>query len=99
MSHVLRIRSTGSCWLALAFVAATAHAGWKEASSDHFVIYSEQDRDVVKHLAGRLERLHAAMAHLYPKQQVKPSPSNRITIFVLADIAEVRAISRTSKSS
>lgn len=79
-------------WLALVFVAATANAGWKEVSSDHFVIYSKQDADLVKHYADRLERLHAAMAHLYAKQQVKPSPSNRVAVYVVADTAEVVAI-------
>src|SRR5262245_2972324 len=77
-------------------VAATANAEWLETSSDHFVIYSDQDEAAAKRFAERLERFHAAMAHLYPKQQTKPSPSNRVTVFVVSNATKVREVTGTS---
>lgn len=41
--------------------AAAAQAEWLEASSDHFVIYGEQNEKTVKEFAERLERFHSAM--------------------------------------
>ena len=79
--------------LALFLVAATAHAEWLEASSDHFVIYSDQNEEATRGFAERLERFHAAMAHVFGKQQTKPGPSNRVTIFVVSSRA------RSAKSS
>jgi tetratricopeptide (TPR) repeat protein len=71
--------------------AATANAKWREASSDHFVIYADQRAEVLQPFAERLERFHATMVHLFGKQ-AKPSPSNRVTIFVVSNAAKVRQI-------
>lgn len=75
--------------------AAAADAQWLEASSDHFVIYSDQDEVVVRKFADRLERFHGAMAFLMVHHAPKPSPSNRVTVFVVNDDAQVREITRT----
>ena len=76
--------------LALASGAATAaNARWYEASSDHFVVYSEQDEALVRRFSERLERFHAAMAYVYAKKQAKPGPSNRVTIFVVPSTTRV----------
>ena len=74
----------------LFLIAATARADWLEASSDHFVIYGEDERDV-RGFAERLERFHAAMAHVYVKPQAKPGPSNRVTIFVVSTASQLQA--------
>jgi tetratricopeptide (TPR) repeat protein len=71
---------------------AAAKAEWLEASSDHFVIYSEQKEQAVTDFAERLERFHAAMARIHKQENTKPSPSNRVTIFVVANRAEVREV-------
>jgi len=73
-------------------LAASAHAEWVEASSDHFVIYADQDEAAARKFAERLERFHDAMAHVYKKAQSKPGPSNRVTIFVVSSEAKVRRI-------
>ncbi|MDY6944693.1 MAG: hypothetical protein SXG53_03150 [Pseudomonadota bacterium] len=72
--------------------ALPAQADWLEAGSDHFVIYSDQKEQSVTQFAERLERFEAAMARVYKKPRSKPSPSNRVTIFVVADAAEVREV-------
>ena len=45
------------CFSLLLFTA-TANAEWLEASSDHFVIYSDQDDAAARRFAERLERFH-----------------------------------------
>jgi tetratricopeptide (TPR) repeat protein len=77
---------------ALVAVAAPTHADWVEASSDHFVIYGDQDEAAARRFAERLERFHDAMAYVYKKAQSKPGPSNRVTIFVVSSSAKVRQI-------
>src|SRR4051812_12628184 len=64
--------------------ATAARAEWLEVSSDHFLIYSDQSEKAVQRFAERLERFHSAMAYFYKKEQTKPSPSNRVTIFVVS---------------
>jgi hypothetical protein len=78
--------------ISLFMVAATAHAEWLEASSDHFVIYSDQNEETTRRFAEKLERFHAAMARLHGKQQTKPGPSNRVTIFVVSSTGKVREV-------
>jgi tetratricopeptide (TPR) repeat protein len=84
--------------LALFLAAGTAKADddWLEVSSDHFVVYSDQDEIGVRGFTLRLERFHAAMAHLYNKQQAKPGPSNRVTVFVLPSAGQVRKVYGTN---
>jgi tetratricopeptide (TPR) repeat protein len=83
-------------WFSLPLVAATAHADpWIEASSDHFVIYSDQNEIGVRGFTERLERFHCAMAHVYGRKQDKPGPSNRVTVFVLSSQGEVREVTGT----
>ncbi len=76
---------------ALAF-AAPVRAAWHEASSDHFVIYAEQKPAQVRAFAERLERYHGAMSFLFKGTGSKPSPSNRVTIYVVRDQKEVRKL-------
>jgi tetratricopeptide (TPR) repeat protein len=78
--------------LSLAVLAPPALADWREISSDHFVIYADQGEDNLKRFAERLERFHAAMALRYPSQDYKPSPSNRVTVFVVANRRAVQEL-------
>ncbi|MCM2311976.1 MAG: DUF1570 domain-containing protein [Steroidobacteraceae bacterium] len=78
--------------ISLLLLTATARAEWLEASSDHFVIYGDQDEKAIRGFAGRLERFHAGMSLVLKKPQVKPSPSNRVAIYVVDSRSEVRAI-------
>ena len=76
----------------LLLCAATANAAWLEASSDHFVIYGDQNEKAVQGFAERLELFHAAMAHVFGRQDKRPSPSNRVTIFVVPSQGKVREV-------
>ena len=72
--------------------ASLARADWHEASSDHFIIYSDQKPEAITAFSERLELFHAAMEHVFHRQEAKPSPSNRVTIFVLTNAAKVREV-------
>ena len=92
----MRYLATG-CFSLLLF-AATANAAWLEASSDHFVIYGDQNEKAIRGFAERLELFHAAMSHVFGKQEQRPSPSNRLTIFVVSSQGKVRAAAGAENS-
>jgi hypothetical protein len=83
--------------IALALFVSTARAEWLEASSDHFVIYGDENAEKVQQFAERLELYHAAMSQLYGGRQTKPSPSDRVCIFAVADAATVRKVLGTKQ--
>lgn len=84
-SGIFRIIAAGLALLA----ASPAWAEWYEASSDHFVIYADdKDRDIQR-FAEDLERYHSAMAFLVERKSEKPSPSNRVVIYVVGDQREI----------
>jgi tetratricopeptide (TPR) repeat protein len=95
------MKSTSGMWwaLVLALWLPAAHAQWLEASSDHFVIYSDQQEKQVAGFAERLELFHLAMGQVFRAMgqgagldDVRPSPSNRATIFFVSSTERVREI-------
>lgn len=71
---------------------AALSAKWFEASSDHFVVYADDSSAEVKQFSEQLERFHSAMAFVLQSKQLKPSPSNRVTVFVVKNEREVRKL-------
>ena len=67
-------------------------AGWHEANSDHFVIYAEEDAKEIRKYSDRLERYYSAMSVILPSKKTKPSPSNRVTIYVVRSEQVVRKL-------
>ncbi|WP_206073180.1 hypothetical protein [Erythrobacter colymbi] len=84
------IRSLAAALALLA--AAPAWAEWYEASSDHFVIYADDKEADIRKFAENLERYHGAMAFLTGRDLEKPSPSNRVTIFVVGGQGDMRKL-------
>ncbi len=80
----------------LGFVAlltsSPAHADWYEASSDHFVIYADDSEKDIRRFAENLERYHSAMKVVTGRDVEKPSPSNRVVIFVVGSQRDIRRI-------
>jgi tetratricopeptide (TPR) repeat protein len=85
--------------IALAAFVSTARAEWLEASSDHFVIYGDQSAEAIQQFAERLERYHAVMSYVNGAKQTKPSPSNRVRIFAVANGKAVRKVLGTKERS
>lgn len=83
-------------WLFALFLSIAtplhAEAKWLEASSDHFVVYSDQNEKDVRKYTDRLERYHNAMALQFPQLQNKPSASNRVTVYVVRDVGQVQKL-------
>lgn len=81
----------GALFLAAVAVPATpAHAQWYEAQSDHFVIYAKDSEQDIQEFAVLLERYHAAMQLLSGRDVPKPSPSNRVTIYVVGGESKIK---------
>lgn len=77
---------------AVASVAAPAQAAWHKAESPHFVIYADADARSVTRFAETLERFHSAMAIVTNRQDEAPSPSGRVTIFVVGSDSRLRQL-------
>lgn len=71
-------------------IAAPAKAEWHEASSDHFVIYSNSRANDIEDFAMKLERYHRAMELMTGRRIEPPSPSNRVTIFAVGSDRNLR---------
>ena len=65
-----------------AAVAAPAHAAWYQASSRHFLIYSEQKPATLRQFAEELEKFDSAVRFVRRMDDLPPSQGNRLTIFV-----------------
>lgn len=73
-------------------MATTAQAKWFEATSKHFVVYSEQNAADVRLMAQKLERFDFAMRELAHRDNPPVSPANRVTIFVVDSISQVQQL-------
>jgi tetratricopeptide (TPR) repeat protein len=74
---------------ALLAVPASAHADWYEASTSHFVIYSEQKPERLKKFATELERFDKLARFFYSARDAPVGPANRLTIYVVDDTSDV----------
>ena len=70
-------------------IGATARAAWQEASSEHFVLYADEKASTLRRRAERLEHVHEALVGLFRLRDPRPSPSNRLTVFLLDNTYEV----------
>ncbi|WBY06224.1 hypothetical protein PIB19_11275 [Sphingomonas sp. 7/4-4] len=79
--------------LVLSFVAPSAHATWHEASSKHFIVYSEQRPEKLRSFADKLERFDKAMRVLWARPDPEIGPANRVTVYIVNDVADVGRLS------
>ncbi|UYY60150.1 hypothetical protein [Sphingomonas sp. S2-65] len=75
----------------LAPVSARA-ADWYEASTDHFVVYSEQSPAKLQQFAARLERFDSAMRWLRNLKDEPIGKANRVTVYVVDDTGDVEKL-------
>jgi len=79
--------------LVCAFLAAMpAHAAWREASSQHFVIYSQEGTRDLEAFAAKLERYDAMLRYRSKVPNEPLGPANRLTVFVVPDQSAVRRL-------
>ena len=65
---------------------------WHEASSDHFLVIADQNEKDVREFTERLERFHSAVLYVLGRDDATPSPSNRVTIYVVRSAGQVRKL-------
>lgn len=76
----------------LVFTASPAFAAWHKAESDHFVIYADDKPKNIVRFSENLERYHKAMEVVVGVKVPKPSPSNRVVIFVAGSQRDIRRL-------
>ncbi|WP_341208512.1 hypothetical protein [uncultured Sphingomonas sp.] len=82
-------------WAAVALalgVATPATATWQQASSRHFVVYSDDAPDEVTEFATRLERFDKAMRVMRGMSDPAFSPTQRVNVFVVKDISALQKL-------
>lgn len=78
--------------LAAAFGAAGSQAAWHEASSAHFVVYSDDDAEDVRRYAADLEQFDKAMRVMRQLPDTVLSPSQRVTVYVVRDLGALQRL-------
>lgn len=78
--------------LALLTAPVAGQAEWREASSPHFVVYADDTERHIRQFSEQLERYHNAMQVITQAELPVPSPSNRVTVFVVEDVREVQRL-------
>lgn len=76
----------------LCLVSSPAEAKWHCASSDHFVIYADDSPSDLVKFGEILEKYHIAMSLKTGRRVPIPSPSNRVTIYVVGSEKEVQEL-------
>jgi len=76
---------------ALALPAA-AQAEWHEASSPNFVVYADDSERDISRFAQQLELDHQAMERMTGNDLPEPSPSNRVTVYVVKNERQVQQL-------
>ncbi len=74
----------------------SANAAWYEAQSDHFVIYADDSERDIRRFAENLEKYHKALEIVTGRTVAPPSPSNRVTIFVVGTQRQLRRVLDTN---
>jgi len=80
------------CLLATLAASAPAWADWHEASTSHFVVYSDQNVESLRAYATKLERFDKAMRFLRRLPDEPVGRANRLTVYIVPSIAAVRRL-------
>lgn len=78
--------------LLLLAMPGVAHAEWHEASSAHFVVYSDDRPERLKEFATDLERFDKALRVLRGLRDDPVGDANRVVVYVVPRIADVKRL-------
>lgn len=82
-----------TAFAAAALASSTAaSAAWHVAESQHFVVYADDAADDTKEYAEELELFDAAVRLTTGIPDDPISPSNRVTVFLVDDVADLRRL-------
>lgn len=79
---------------ALVLAPSQALAGWNEARTDHFIIYSQKSTDELREYASQLERYDSGVRAVRQMKDPPPTSTSRVTLFVLRDEADVQHVTQ-----
>lgn len=79
-----------------AMTAVPAHARWRQATSENFVIYADDSAKDLERFATMLERFHSSLEFLTGLKTIPPSPSSRLTVYVVGGERAVRRLAGDS---
>jgi hypothetical protein len=87
--------------LLLTFLAfpGVAHADWYEASTTHFVVYSDDKPETVRQFATNLERFDRALRFLCNLGDDPLGKANRVTIFIVGDVPLMARLAHNSQAA
>lgn len=74
--------------------SSAARAEWHQASSEHFVVYSDDAPERVKAFATRMERFDKAIKVLRVVPEIKRGPAARVTIYVVSSLSDIQRLAR-----
>lgn len=77
---------------ALLFFQCHVHAKWIEVSTDHFIIYTQQNEKTTTKVAKPLERFHSLLNYVFNRHDFSPSADNRLSIYVLSTKNKLRTL-------
>lgn len=95
MKNVIRL---ALLLLGFSLFATPALAEWREASSKHFLVYSEGSAQALQEFASKLEKFDKAMRLRLGFADEDLGPGNRVTVFVVDDMAAVQRLGRARGS-
>lgn len=78
---------------------AAASAKWHEASSAHFVVYSDQDPEQLRAFATKLERFDQALRYTRGMPDEPVGLANRLTVYVVPSIGAVQRLAGSGISN
>ena len=76
--------------------AAPAWAEWYEASSKHFVVYSDDSLERVKEYTQRLERFDRALRVYYNDKDPDRGAAGRVVVYVVPTVDDVQKLRRNA---
>ena len=88
MSRLYRIAAA----LPILAMATSAHAEWREASTDHFLVYADAGEKWTRDFAERLERSASAMEILRPDADRSAIKANRVVIYAVSGTDAVQKL-------
>jgi len=71
---------------------ASARAEWLEAASPNFVVFADDSERDIRRFAEQLELYHQAMERMTGNDLPEPSPSNRVTVYVVKNERQVQQL-------
>jgi tetratricopeptide (TPR) repeat protein len=74
------------------FLSSPAAAKWREAKTDHFVIYSEESTGDLRAFAERLERFDSAMRYIRQVPAAELGAASRVTVYVVGGVNSVQRL-------